>query len=127
MQGLEWTSDNLRLAYRTVNLDLRETPETSIDNSLIGLIFLLDYFLSNQPKLTRAYHDAVDRCLTHSEMRDKTARIIARYVNTQGDAGAADPWVSFNSLVKDMLLGATFFLWWHINGALWFNSVETLS
>ena len=68
VQWLEDTNADLQLAYRAVNLDLKKIPETSIVNTLSRLIFILDCFLSNQPKLTRAFHNAVDRFLTQGSL-----------------------------------------------------------
>ena len=66
---------------------------------------MLNYYISHQPKITRAFHNNVE---AHADRKEKTDRIIACSPNNEGDAGGADARLSFNALVRYILLGAKF-------------------
>ena len=106
---LQWvTLDqvHIRNEYNALGVGLTYIPVDTLDSTLSGLIFLINYYLEYQPNLTRAFHNQMEDYLMHADRAGKTGRIMNAYPNALGAAGAADAWTSLIDFLKDVRKGA---------------------
>ena len=93
---------------QALGIGLDDIPADSLDNSLTGLIYLLDQFDKRLPNLTRRSHNQLAAFLEHADRLEKSTRIGNHYPNTEGDAGATDVWESFVSCLAWIQAGAEY-------------------
>ena len=74
----------IRAAWVAAAVGIDDIPADSLDNSLKGLVYILNYYLSNQPNLMRAFHNQVGVFLEHADRAAKTGRINALFPNNEG-------------------------------------------
>ena len=81
----------IKASWVAADVGLDDIPTDCMDNSLSGLIHVLNYYLGNQPNLTRAFHKQVGLFFEHGDRAATTGRITALFLNNEGENNAADP------------------------------------
>ena len=116
----------IRAAWVAAAVGVDDIPADSLDNSLKGLIYVLNYYLGNQPNLTRAFHNQVGLFLENEDRAAKTGRITALFPNNEGENNAADPYVSFQSCICSILTASNFMVNRYDAGQVWLGQFEEL-
>ena len=119
---LQWvTLDHVQLRneYNAIGVGLNYIPVNTIDSTLSGLIFLINYYLEHQPNLTRAFQNQMEDFFMHADRAGKTGRIMNAYNNALGAAGAPDAWTSLIDFLKDVRKGAEWMLERQRLGTIW--------
>jgi len=113
-------------AWVAAAVGIDDIPAGSLDNSLKGLIYVLNYYFGNQPNLTCAFHNQVGLFLEHADRAAKTGRISSLFPNNEGENNAADPYVSFQFCICSILTAANFMVNRHDAGQVWLGQFEEL-
>ena len=127
---IEWLAVpplTLQNRWEALGIGLDDIPADSIDNSLTGLIYLLDQFDKRLPNLTRRSHNELAAFLEHGDRVEKSTRIGEHYPNEEGDDGAVDIWQSFVKCLECMQTGAKYLQQRREDAILWLAQYDEVS
>ena len=127
---IEWLAVpplTLQNRWEALGIGLDDIPADSIDNSLTGLIYLLDQFTIRLPNLTRRSHNELAAFLEHGDRVEKSTRIGQHYPNQEGDAAAVDMWQSFLTCLECMQKGAKYVQQRREDAILWLAQYDEMS
>ena len=124
---IEWLAVpplTLRNRWEVLAIGLDDIPADSLDNSLTGLIYLLNQFDQRLPNLTRRSHNELAAFLEHGDRLQKSTRIGEHYPNEEGDAGAVDVWESFINCLAWIQAGGEYIQQRREEAQTWLNQYD---
>ena len=119
-------TDQIQAAWNAAGVNAPDFEAGHLDNSMAGLIYVLTYYKSNGPNLTRNFHTLIGDFLEAPARAAKTNRIMRVFPNTHGVNGASDPFESLQECISSMLSGAQYLHERHGLALVWLNDFRAM-